>query len=258
MGKKYFADIHEGPESQMGNYPERVQDTEEITLMRASLSSIASKDERYETLLNLAKALVFQLRYKSALGVLDEAVSLDPSRNEAVRMRAIRRLYTLDLKGSLEDFNLIRERKYEDVSYQTGLCHFLSSRYDEAMKEMENCYRTADNEMKVAAMYWHAISALRLGRESSLLKLLTEDFDCGHHRAYKAACLFFKGAMPAEELKFLSDKEESDLDYSMLSYALYVKGFCGLENIIRRDSFWIGFAYVAAWNELYYDGKGRK
>ncbi len=256
MGK-YFADLHEGPDSQMGNMPETVKDTEEIIAIKKNLESLSDSNERYDAMLVLSKALIFQLRYKSALKVLDQAVDLLPSRPEALRMRAIRRLYTLDTKGSLEDFIRLRGMNYGDVSYQIGLGYFLRSQYEKAMEEMETCYSLADNEMKIAAMYWHTIAARRCKAKATLLENFTDDFDCGHHTAYKAACSMFAGHLTADELKNLADKEESVLEYSMLAYALHEVGLVSLEEIVERDSFWIGFAYVAAWNDLHYEGRGR-
>ncbi len=256
MGK-YFADIHEGPETQLGSKSETVKDTEEVRDLRWRLRSVSDENGRYEAMLALSKALIFQLRYKSALAILDSAVDLLPSRTEARRMRAIRRLYTLDTKGSLEDFLRLREMNYGDLSYQIGLGYFLRAQYDKAMDEMEICYSLADNEMKIAAMYWQAIAARRCNGKATLLENFTDDFDCGHHTAYKAACSMFAGHTTADELKSLADKEESDLEYSMLSYALHEVGLVSLDEIVKRDSFWIGFAYVAAWNDLYYEGRGR-
>lgn len=257
MGK-YFADVHEGPLSQLGTLPETVRDTEEIAELRRKSSLMSDKEGRYEALLALSKALIFQLRYKSALLCLDEAVSILPERNEALRMRAIRRLYTLDVSGSLEDFLLLRERNYGDLSYQIGLCRYLKGEYEEAMGEFEVCYGLSDDEMKMAAMYWQACSAIRCGGRAGLLDHYREDFECGHHTAYKAACAYFSGKLSAEELSALCGKEESDLDFAMLAYALHLGGRFDLKDIVKRDSFWIGFAYVAAWNDLEYDGRGRR
>ena len=256
MGK-YFADIHEGPDSQMGNKPETVKDTEEIIAIKRNLESLVDPNERYDALLPLSTALIFQLRYKSALKFLDQAVELLPSRPEALRMRAIRRLYTLDTKGSLEDFFKLRAMDYEDVSYQIGLGYFFSAQYEKSMKEMEICYDLANKEMKIAAMYWQAIAARRCGGKATLLEKFTDDYDCGHHTSYKAGCSLLVGHTTVEELKNLADKEESDLEYAMLSYPLHEVGVKPLEDIVKRDSFWIGFAYVAAWNDLHYEGRGR-
>ncbi len=259
MGK-YFADVHEGPGSQLGNLPETVRDTEDIERMKRELPGMEDKDLRYEALVQLAKALIHQLRYKSALIYLDQAINLLPQRTEALRMRAIRRLYTLDLKGSLGDFLHLREVNYGDVSYQLGLDYYLLGDYGKCLKEMEVCYGLSDNEMKIAAMYWHSAAALRCGARPSLLDFYSDDFECGHHTFYKAACAMFAGRRSFEELKVLSEGEKSDLEYSMLAYALHiiesVKGREKesreiLQSIVKRDSFWIGFAYVAAWNDLY-------
>ncbi len=257
MGK-YFADVHEGPVSQMGDMAETVKDTEEILALRSALASKKEKNERYEALIALSKALIFQLRYKSALVCLDEAVKSCPERTEALRMRAIRRLNTLDIKGSLEDFLLLRKMNYGDVSYQIGLGYYLSGQYEKAMEEMGICYGPANNEMKMAAMYWQAAAALRCGKKAPLLDLYSDDFECGHHTAYKAGCGLFAGKRTKEELLSLCGREEADLEYSMVAYALYVCGEKGiLAEIVTRDSFWIGFAYIAAWNNLNYNGQGR-
>ena len=75
MGK-YFADIHAGWESQFRNLPHGLSDTEEILACRA-------KPQTYETLLELADALCWQLRFREAIDALTQAVKLAPERIEA-------------------------------------------------------------------------------------------------------------------------------------------------------------------------------
>ena len=56
MGK-YFADVHASHESQFQNLPHGLADTDEILACRA-------KPQTYETLLELADALCWQLRFR--------------------------------------------------------------------------------------------------------------------------------------------------------------------------------------------------
>lgn len=80
MGK-YFADVHASHESQFQNLPHGLADTDEILACRA-------KPQTYETLLELADALCWQLRFREAIDALTQAVKLEPERMEAYRKRA--------------------------------------------------------------------------------------------------------------------------------------------------------------------------
>ena len=66
------------------------------------------------------------------------------------------------------------------------------------------------------------------------------------------------GALTWEEMQTLLWSEQSDLEYSMLAYgsAVFRRAFgrkteaeALLQSILPRDSFWISYAYIAAWND---------
>ena len=64
----------------------------------------------------------------------------------------------------------------------------------------------------------------------------------------------------------LLTEEPSDLEYSIFSYGYYAylekekrsaEKDSVLNDILSRDSFWISFAYIAAYNDKFYSGRGR-
>ena len=90
--------------------------------------------------------------------------------------------------------------------------------------------------------------------------------DIGHHVGYDAALKLYTGVLSEDVYLMLLAEEPSDLEYSIFSY-----GYCAylekekrsaekdsvLNDILSRDSFWISFAYIAAYNDKFYSGRGR-
>ena len=90
MGK-YFADVHASYKSQFENLPHGLTDTDEILACRTKLQT-------YETLLELADALCWQLRFREAIDALTQAIALEPERMEAYCKRGPKYLDTLQFK----------------------------------------------------------------------------------------------------------------------------------------------------------------
>ena len=127
--------------------------------------------------------------------------------------------------------------------------------------------KISTDEMKVACMYWHTIAAWRCNKEPILLSQFKIGMDIGHHIGYDAALKLFTNVLTEEIYLLLLNEEPSDLEYSIFSYgySAYLEKNNRLterdevlSNIITRDTFWISFAYIAAYNDRYYEGKGRK
>ena len=97
MGK-YFADVHASHESQFRGLPHGLADTDEILACRA-------KPQTYETLLELADALCWQLRFREAIDVLSRAAALEPERLDAYRRRGPKYLDTLQFEQALSDYS---------------------------------------------------------------------------------------------------------------------------------------------------------
>lgn len=251
MGK-FFADIHADKESQLSGVFCNIEDTVEIQKLR--------KDKTYRGFLDLAKALRFQLRYRDAIEVCSEAIKLKPEEKEAYRQRAGAYLTTLQIKKARKDFQLCRELGQDrlDVSYRLALCFYLQEEYEKAMEELEKAWELCDDEMGIAVIFWHTLSAWKLRKRPELfLKYYRTDMEVGHHTAYA----FLIEALLKERSLQIAEKgleNTEDLDYSIMGYGLYVYyRFLGMDKaaqgllreIIKRDRFWISYGYLAAWQE---------
>lgn len=127
------------------------------------------------------------------------------------------------------------------------------------MGEFEADYAQWNDEMRIALIYWHTLSAWRGGREPTLLRDgYHREMVVGHHTAYELCMAAASGRIGISDgLKLLTETEE-DLEYAILAY-----GLAGclvrqgqedqektlLQDILRRDRFWISYAYLAAWND---------
>lgn len=251
MGQ-YFADLHAGPESQLGSAPCAIPDSPESAALRGA--------ETVEELFALAKALNFQLRYRDALEVYDRILALEPDNALAYRQRAPRFLNTLQPERAIADLLRCRELGGDeaDLSYRLGIARYLSGDYAVAMSEEERCFLLVNEEMGIAAMFWHSMSALRCGAEPTLLRYYHPGMAVGHHTAYERVIALLAGSLPWGHMEVLLQQEKSDLEYSMLAYGSAVfrrslghedEAQALLRSILPRDSFWISYAYIAAWND---------
>lgn len=251
MGK-FFADIHADKESQLSGVFCNIEDTVEIQKLR--------EDKTYQGFLDLAKALRFQLRYRDAIEACSEAIKLKPEGKEAYRQRAGAYLTTLQIEKAKEDFQRCRELGQDrlDVSYRLALCFYLQGKYEKTMEELEQTWELCDDEMGIAVIFWHTLSAWKLRKRPELfLKYYRTDMDVGHHTAY---AFIIEALLKERSLQIAEKRLESaeDLDFSIIGYGLYVyyqslgmdkEAQALLREIIKRDRFWISYGYLAAWQE---------
>lgn len=248
----FFADIHADKESQLLGAFCGIKDTFEIQKLR--------EDKTYQGFLDLAKALRFQLRYRDAIGVCSEAIKLKQEEKEAYRQRAGAYLTTLQIENAREDFKRCRELGQDrlDVSYRLALCFYLQEEYEKAMEELEQTWKLCDDEMGIAVIFWHTLSAWKRRKKPALfLKYYRTDMKIGHHTAY---AFLIETVMKERNLEVAEKRLENagDLDFSIIGYGLYVYyQFLGMQEkaqtllraIIERDRFWISYGYLAAWQE---------
>lgn len=217
--------------------------------------------ENYEGFLALGDALSYQLRFREAIDAYSLAAAMFPKRPAAYRRRAGRYLSTLQIDEAMDDLMrcCVLSGENRELSYRMGLCLYLSGEYIEAMDEFETYYSQWDDEMRIALIYWHTLSAWRAGTEPVLLRdTYHEGMEVGHHTAYEVCMAAASGRTDLfDELAHLTEIED-DLEYSILAYGL---AGClaqrehrnSAERIIRssiqRDRFWISYAYLAAWND---------
>lgn len=171
--------------------------------------------------------------------------------------------YLTTLQPALAMDDLMRCRilggEARDLSYRMGLCLYLAGEYREAMEEFEADYAQWDDEMRIALIYWHTLSAWRGGGEPVLLRDgYHREMAVGHHTAYELCMAAASGCIGISDgLKLLAETEE-DLEYAILAYGLAGclvrqgqedQAKTLLQDILRRDRFWISCAYLAAWND---------
>lgn len=258
MGK-YFADIHASHESQFQNLPHGLSDTDKILTCRA-------KPQTYETLLELADALCWQLRFREAIDALTQAVKLEPERMEAYRKRGPKYLDTLQFKQALADYTRYEQADGMSVEsrYRIGMAQYMLQSYDAATAAFAGSLAIApqDDDMYIADVYWLVLSQLRAEKADEAQKTLKQhyrpDMYVGHHTAYEKAMRVAAGFAPMEDMLAELDAEPDDLQFAMTSYGLCVllethgeieKADALREKLLSRDGFWFCFSYLAAYHD---------
>lgn len=249
----FFADIHASAESQLGHAGCTMADSPEVAALRGAREP--------EQLLQLAQALSFQLRYLEAADICSQAIALVPRDIRPWRLRAARHLSTLQIEKAISDFLECRTLGGDemDISYRLGLCYYLAGRYADAMAELSHCLPLCDDEMGVAVIFWHTLSAWRANRIPTLLyRSYHGDMQVGHHTAYDFAMRVASEQLPLSAALIRLDQEQDDLEFSIMAYgvsefmkhnALATQQLT--QTLLRRDSFWISYCYIAAWNDTF-------
>ena len=257
MGK-YFADVHASYKSQFENLPHGLFDTDEILACRA-------KPQTYETLLELADALCWQLRFREAIDALTQAIALEPERMEAYCKRGPKYLDTLQFERALADYTRCEQADGVSVMsrYRIGMAHYLMGKYGDAICAFSDSLAIApqDDDMYIADVYWLVLSQLRAGQADEAQKTLQQhyrpDMYVGHHTAYEKAMRAAAGYASMDILAEL-DAEPDDLQYAMTAYGLCVllqahdekeKADALREKLLKRDGFWFCFSYLAAYHD---------
>ena len=156
--EKPFDDLHVGIESQLLNSPEHIPDS-------AAVSAARKDGDTVDGLIALGKALSWQLRYRQAILAYTQALKIDPDNRTVLRLRAGRYLTTLQSDLALRDFEqcLAFGGDKLDCGYRMGLAHYYAGRYSQAAQTFESCISLCDDEMGIAVIYWHTLSACRAG-----------------------------------------------------------------------------------------------
>lgn len=244
-----FDELHAGIESQIMNLPAGISDSEAVTQAKALPDSVG----KFKA---LGKALSRQLRYREAIDAYTEGLKSEPESLPLLRLRAGRYLTTLQSNLAITDFekclSLGEERL--DCLYRIGLAHYYAGRYAEALETFENCLSLCDEEMGIAVIYWHTLSAVRAEKAPTLLKYYSPDMAVGHHTAYEKSMQVWSGATSLSAMLQMLESEKDDLEYGIVLYGLLWYPDCDeqehlYEKLLSRDGFWPSFAYLAAWRD---------
>ena len=244
-----FDTPHAGIESQVDKLPAGIPDSEAVEQGKSMPHSV----EKY---IALGKALSRQLRYREAIDAYTEGLKLEPQNLPLFRLRAGRYLTTLECDLAIADFEICLSLGAErlDCLYRIGLAHYYAGQYEQAMMIFEKCMPLCDEEMGIAVIYWHTLSAARAGKAPVLLKSCHPNMAVGHHTAYEKAMQVWSGAAPLSTMLQMLESEEDDLEYGIALYGLLWHPDCVekehlSQSLLRRDGFWPSFAYLAAWND---------
>lgn len=214
----------------------------------------------YEGWMDIGRSLTKELRYLEAAEAYSQAIHLQPLQCDAYRQRAGKYLATLQPEKAILDFEKCRSMGAEesDICYRLGLCWYYAGLYRRALAEFQQCWNCCDEELGIGVIYWSMICAWRLDEEPKMLSYYRTDMDVGHHGAYAFAVQTVLGILPLADALQKLDAEKDDLAFSMMAYG--IAAYCehlGLHDmavnlysqILKRDSFWISFGYLAAWND---------
>lgn len=244
-----FDALHAGIESQILNLPAGIPNSQAIRQAKSLPDSV-------EKFCALGKALSRQLLYREAIDAYTEGVKLEPENLPLLRLRAGRYLTTLQSDPAIADFEkcLTLGAEKLDCLYRIGLAQYYAGRYEQAMEAFEGCMPLCDDEMGIAVLYWHTLSAVRTEKAPTLLKYYRPDMAVGHHTAYEKAMRVWSGTTPLAAALEMLEREEDDLEYGITLYGLLWHPDCAekarlSQMLLRRDGFWPSFAYLAAWRD---------
>ncbi len=250
----YFDDRHAPAENQLGGKPYYMRDSEQVAALRGA--------QTYEEFMELGAALNRQLRYREAAEAFSRAVELDPERPDAIRQRAARYLASLQTEKAVADFERSLELGCEraDTLYRLGIAYYLNGQYEKAMAAEAEAFPQFDEEMGIAAMYWNTLASLKAGKEPELAKQYYVGMKVGHHTAYDAVMALYTDHATMDETIAKLEAVSEDLEFAMMGFGTAMiarkrgmEQLCEdiLYTVIKHDSFWIGYGYIAAWQEYF-------
>lgn len=240
-------------DSQLGNAPCTVEDTEEMFWLRES--------DDFQSRVALGNALAGQYRFRDAIAAY----------RSALRIRDDDWMVYSRLAGSYLTIRCFPEARacYEHtlelgadpktIAFPMGVWHYLKGEYSAAAERFAACLPCGD-ELAIAVIYWHTLSRYHTGGEAELLSAYRQEMDVGHHTAYRLAVSVFCGNVPWEDAAAKAEQDPNDLNAVITLY-----GICGylrtvgqpeksrvlLHRLLARSSCWPCISYLAAWNDIH-------
>jgi tetratricopeptide (TPR) repeat protein len=148
---------------------------------------------------------------------------------------------------------------YTNVWYHLGLAYYLTSDFEGAIRAYEECFDASTNDdMRVAALYWHYMSLRKLGRDDAAGRLLDQvspDLTIIENDSYLNLLLVFKGEFDADHLL---NGDGDQLTNATVGYGIGfwhdINGRHDRANQIWQDVYdagnWTAFGYIASEVEL--------
>jgi tetratricopeptide (TPR) repeat protein len=242
-----------------------VQDNDEVRKIRKAL--MEHPDDDGELDIKLGDALSYQLRYIEAISAYTNAIKKQPKGIAGYQKRGGRYLTTLQLRRAYEDFTICRSFGINaEIELLSGLTAYMRKEYKTAKGHFDKWISIAadDIEELIAIIFWYILCCVKDNDAKGMhdmLSLYSPNMNVGHHTAYKCGIELFRGDITADAaLKMAEDAEgeDRDLEYNMIVYAVanyeYYQGNTEnyiqlLDAVLLRDTFWAGFASLAALND---------
>lgn len=262
--KDYFDDLCASKESQLYGAPDAVEDNERVRELRRALKDDPDDGELY---IKFGDALSYQLRYIEAISAYTKAIDRMPGSIAGYQKRGGRYLTTLQLERAYKDFTHCGSfGQNAEIELLSGLTAYMLKRYTEAKAHFNVWISIAgdDTEELVAVIYWYILCCVKDRDDENMRDVLARyspDMYIGHHTAYQCGIKLFRGDITSDEAMKMAEAaggDDRDLEYSMIVYAVAnYEYMCGntegytkyLDMILLRDTFWAGFASLAALND---------
>ena len=162
---------------------------------------------------------------------------------------------------------------YEKL-YAAGIGYYYLGDYEKCMEAEELSYPHFNDEMGIAAIFWHTLAAWRCGRTPSLLEDKYHGaMEVGHHKSYDLIMALAKGMVSPKSAELIFSVEHNPLEHSIVGYGLYCWlqhsfSCCGsapsipcceeaqkvLDKTYADDGFWITYAYLGSRNDKLNNG----
>ncbi len=246
-------------ESQLGNGPCDMEDSEEMFWLRQS--------DDYQSKVKLGGLLVGQYRFREAVDAYREAACI---KNDDPMLFLRLGGACLTIRRFQEAFDAYQ--RYialcgmdKKVSYPLGIWHFLRNDYTAATECLLRCV-PCDDEMAIAVIYWHCIASFRSNQSPVLLEQYHDGMNVGHHGAYRLAVSLFAGAISLESALTEFEPLKNDLDFCVATYGIacfladhgdFDKRQELMQAVLDRSSVWPCISYLAAWNDVHGEGNAQ-
>ena len=235
-------------ESQLGNMPSRIKDTEEIAALRES-----GDWQR------LGNALVGQYRFKEAIGAYERALYNTPEDANLWRSYAGANLTVGNFSAAVSAYRrcMTLYADVSDIAFSMGYASYLQKRYTEADVHFSASIPN-DDEQKIMVIYWHTLAASRGGIRKKLLERYNDDMHIEQNLAYETAVRLFAGKISAAEAEAWMNEQQSEMDRIIVLYGLVIyyeaMGMLkererALHALLAHDEHWPSLPYLAAWRD---------
>jgi len=172
--------------------------------------------------------------------------------------------------GQPNELGVPRSTRKFNIAYHLGLAYYLSGEFEAALPVWARCQTIAsrNDDMLVAATYWHVLTLCRLGRAeeaAALLAPINADMDVIENHDYLMLLRMMKGDVDAASV-IERGMEEGGVSEPTLLYGVGAWYLCRgwpvraramFESVLGGGGPWSAFGYIGAEAEMAREGAGR-